>query len=253
MEIILLGTGTSLPAPDHTPTSILLRSDRFTALLDIGPGAVHKAASCGVDLFSLQHIFLTHLHSDHTLDLVTFIQMNDSTPRRQRKTPVHLTGCRGTQAFFEGLMQVYPGIAPSSYALHIRELGEERFEQGGIQISTAYSHHTPVSLCYRFDMPEGSLVFTGDCAAGASLEQFCSGVDLLIGECSFPSGYPTADHMNADTLGQLAARSGVKRLVATHLYPAALEVNLADQIHQWYNGPVIIAQDGLRLELKAEA
>jgi ribonuclease BN (tRNA processing enzyme) len=250
MEIILLGTGTAVPAPNHTPTSILLRSDRFTALLDIGPGAVHRAASCGADLFSLQHIFLTHLHSDHTLDLITFIQMNDSTPSWQRKAALYLTGCHGTRAFYEGLMQVYPGIAPSSYTLHIRELGEECFEQGGMRISTAYTGHTPVSLCYRFDMPEGSLIFTGDCSASASLEQFCSGADLLIGECSFPSGYPTTDHMNADALGQLAARSGVKRLVATHLYPPALEVNLADQIHQWYNGPVIIAQDGLRLKLK---
>jgi ribonuclease BN (tRNA processing enzyme) len=250
MEIILLGTGTAVPAPNHTPTSILLRSDRFTALLDIGPGAVHRAASCGADLFSLQHIFLTHLHSDHTLDLITFIQMNDSTPTWQRKAALYLTGCHGTRAFYEGLMQVYPGIAPSSYTLHIRELGEECFEQGGMRISTAYTGHTPVSLCYRFDMPEGSLIFTGDCSASASLEQFCSGADLLIGECSFPSGYPTTDHMNADALGQLAARSGVKRLVATHLYPPALEVNLADQIHQWYNGPVIIAQDGLRLKLK---
>jgi ribonuclease BN (tRNA processing enzyme) len=252
MEIILLGTGTAVPAPDHTPTSILLRSKRFTALLDIGPGAVHKAASCGVDLFSLQHIFLTHLHSDHTLDLVTFIQMNDSTPGWQRKTPVYLTGCRGTRALYESLMQVYPGIAPSSYALHIRELGEECVALDEMQISTAYTGHTPFSLGYRFDMPEGSLAFTGDCAASASLERFCYGVDLLIGECSFPSGYPTSDHLNADALGQLAARSGAKRLVATHMYPPALEVDLADQIHQWYRGPVIIAQDGLRLELGAD-
>jgi ribonuclease BN (tRNA processing enzyme) len=212
---------------------------------------VSKAASYGVDLHSLESIFLTHLHSDHTLDLVTFLQMNDSTPGRQRGSPVYLTGCHGTRVLYEGLMQVYPGIAPSNYSLYIQEVGEEHFTKDHIKISTAFTGHTPSSLCYRFDMPEGSLVYTGDCAASAPLDRICAGADILIGECSFPSGYPTADHLNADTLGQLAARSKVKHLVATHLYPPALEVDLAGQIHQWYSGPVTIAQDGLRLTLKA--
>ena len=78
----------------------------------------------------MEYIFLTHLHSDHSLDLATFLQMNDTTPSFTRTAPLYLTGCRGTRRWYEDLMQLYPGIAPQSYPLHIRELVEERFELG---------------------------------------------------------------------------------------------------------------------------
>jgi ribonuclease BN (tRNA processing enzyme) len=244
MEIILLGTGTAVPLKGHSPAAILFKSQGLTALLDMGPGAVHKLAAQGFDPFQLEYIFLTHLHSDHSLDLVTFLQMNDSAPGFTRSAPVYLTGCRGTRKLYEGLMQLYPGISPHSYELHIREMAEDRFELNEVVISTTLSGHTRDSVCYRFDTPEGSVVYTGDCVASDSLDRFCSGVDLLICECSFPAGWPTSDHMSADAAGRLATRAKVKKLVATHLYPPAAEVDLQAQIQQYYAGPVSIAQDG---------
>jgi ribonuclease BN (tRNA processing enzyme) len=55
--------------------------------------------------------------------------------------------------------------------------------------------------------------------------------------------------MNADSIGQLAARAGVKRLVVTHRYPPAMKVDLAAEIHRHYAGPVILAQDGTKVHL----
>lgn len=141
-------------------------------------------------------------------------------------------------------MQIYPGISPHNYELQIREMVDGKFELNDVVISTTLSGHTRDSICYRFDTPEGSVVYTGDCVASVSLDQFCSNVDLLICECSFPAGWPTSDHMNADAAGKLAARANVKMLVATHLYPPAAEVDLQAQIHQYFTGPVSIAQDG---------
>lgn len=244
MEIILLGTGTAIPIRGHSPAAILFKSKGLTALLDIGPGAIHQLAAQGFDPFQLEYIFLSHLHSDHSLDLVTFLQMNDSAPGFVRTSPVYLTGCRGTRNLYEGLMQLYPGISPHNYELQIREMVDGKFELNDVVISTTLSGHTRDSICYRFDTPEGSVVYTGDCVASVSLDQFCSNVDLLICECSFPAGWPTSDHMNADAAGKLAAQANVKMLVATHLYPPAAEVDLQTQIHQYFAGPVSIAQDG---------
>jgi ribonuclease Z len=249
MEIILLGTGTAVPLAGHTPAAILLKSSGLTALLDMGPGAVHRLAAQGFDPSRLEQIFLTHLHSDHTLDLVTFIQMNDSTPSFERTAPLYLTGCRGTRRLYENLMQVYPGISPQSYALHIREMVEERFDLNGVSVSSCLSGHTPDSLCYRFDTPQGSLVYTGDCVLSPALEHLCANVDLLICECSFPAGWQTSDHMNAEAVGKLASRAQVRQLVATHLYPPAATVDLAAQIREFYAGRVSIAQDGARFVL----
>jgi len=249
MEIILLGTGTAVPISGHTPSAILLKSKDLTALLDMGPGATYKVAGQGVDPFHLQYLFLTHLHSDHTLDLVTFLQMNASTPDIERTSSVFLTGCRGLKNLYNGLMRLYPGIAPGSYKLYLREIVEDRFEVNGVVVSSTLSGHTTDSICYRFDTSEGSVVYTGDCATVAPLDQFCAGVDLLICECSFPAGWPTSDHMSADSVGKLAAQAGVKTLIVTHLYPPAVKVDLQSQIQEYYTGPVIIAQDNYKFLL----
>jgi ribonuclease BN (tRNA processing enzyme) len=252
MEIVLLGTGTAIPIPGRSPASILLKLGGAAALLDIGPGAVHQAAAAGVDPLQLETIFLSHLHSDHTLDLVTLFQVNDSTPGSERTTPLNLYGCRGTRQLYENLMTAYPGIAPRTYELLVHELAEDQFEWNGVQVSTTHSGHTPDSICYRFDSPEGSLVYTGDCAAGASLSSFCEGTDVLICECSFPSGWAACDHMNAESTGKLAAEAGVKRLLVTHLYPPAIQVDLAAQIGRYYAGPIVIVKDGDSFSLNKE-
>jgi ribonuclease BN (tRNA processing enzyme) len=249
MEIILLGTGTAVPLADHTPAAILFKAPGLTALLDIGPGAIHRLALQGFDPFQLEYIFLTHLHSDHSLDLATFLQMNDSAPGVVRSAPLYLTGPRGLRNWYEGLMRLYPGISPQNYPLHIRELAEEQFELDEVRLSSCLSGHTTNSLCYRFDTPSGSVVYTGDCVPGKSLVRFCAGVDLLICECSFPDGWTTSDHMNAHSVGTLAQQAQVKRLVATHLYPPAAQVDLQAQIRQYYAGPVSIARDGATFSL----
>jgi len=253
MEIVLLGTGTAIPIPGRSPASILLKLGDTAALLDIGPGAVHQAAAAGVDPLQLETIFLSHLHSDHTLDLVTLIQNNDSTPGFERAAPLNLYGCLGTRRLYENLMSAYPGMSPRTYELHICELAEDQFEWNGIQVSTTHSGHTADSICYRFDSPQGTLVYTGDCAAEAPLSSFCADADVLICECSFPSGWAACDHMNADSAGKLAAGARVKRLIITHLYPPAAQVDLAAQIRQYFAGPVLIARDGDSFSLnKAE-
>jgi ribonuclease BN (tRNA processing enzyme) len=155
-------------------------------------------------------------------------------------------------------MSVYPGIAPQTYPITIREWDAGHIEPGELRISTALSGHTPTSLCYRFDSAEGSVAYTGDCAASAvyendgTLANFCRGVDVLISECSFPAGWPPGDHLNGDSAGQLAARAGAGRLVLTHLYPpAAAQTDLAAQVGIHYSGTIDVATDGFSLTLPA--
>ena len=252
MEIIVLGAGTAVPSPNRSPAGVLVRREGTDFLFDIGPGTVSRMAMHGSDPFALQHLLLTHLHSDHTLDLVTLLQNLNSTPERTRQEPLYLTGCHGTKQFYDGLCQVFPDIIPETFKLHLREVGQERIEVEGLVLSAIYSGHTATSLCYRLETPEGDVVYTGDCAASTRLTEFCIGADLLICECSFPSGWKTSTHMNADEVGKLAAQAGVRHLVATHLYPPAIRADIAAQIGRHYHGRVSIAVDGSTFTLPTE-
>jgi ribonuclease BN (tRNA processing enzyme) len=93
------------------------------------------------------------------------------------------------------------------------------------------------------------LVYSGDAAPGGDLVHLAAGADLLISECSFPDDWETEEHLNAKSLGLLAAQAGVKSLLVTHCYPPALAVDLVGQIHIHYPGKVQLALDGLRISL----
>ena len=142
MQLIILGAGTAIPTPQNSPAGVLVRVGETPLLFDMGPGTLARLAAAGVSYRDLEYVFLTHLHSDHTLDLATFLQANDSTPGWTRTQPVHLSGCRGTQRFYAQLMQTFPGIAPQSYALDIRELGAARAAFDAWTVETAHTGHT---------------------------------------------------------------------------------------------------------------
>ncbi|MCI0478352.1 MAG: MBL fold metallo-hydrolase, partial [Anaerolineales bacterium] len=246
MQITILGAGTAIPTPEHSPAGVLVRVGVTPLLFDMGPGTIARLAAAGVSYRDLEYIFLTHLHSDHTLDLVTFLQANDSTPGWTRTRPVHLLGSRGVQTFYAQLMQVYPGIAPQSYALDIRELGAERVSFGAWTIETAMTGHTGSSVSYRVEAEGKAIIYTGDAKDTPDLAHLARDADVFVCECAFPRGNPTTDHMTADAVGRVARAADAKRVVLTHLYPPAFEVDIAAQVRAEFAGEIILAVDGMR-------
>lgn len=249
IQVTIIGAGTSVPAPKRSPASILLRAGPFSALLDIGPGTLSKLPLYGIDAFALDHIFITHLHPDHVLDLATFFLISDYAPDYRKELPLFLIGPKGLNDFVTHFMQLFPDIAPPTFKVNIREMTENILKLEKVQISTIRSGHTPDSISFRFEFKMGIFVYTGDCTYSSALEEFCRGADVLVCECSYPEGYITKDHMTPRYVGALSQNAKVKQLIVTHLYPPALEVDLIKQIQQFYTGQLIIAQDGTHITI----
>ncbi len=72
-HIIMLGTGTPSPDPDRSGPSTAIVVNGVPYLIDFGPGVVRRAAAAfqkvgpGLSVVGLKVVFLTHLHSDHTV------------------------------------------------------------------------------------------------------------------------------------------------------------------------------------------
>jgi ribonuclease BN (tRNA processing enzyme) len=128
----------------------------------------------------------------------------------------------------------------------------DEFLIGKIKVRSAPTGHTPESVAYRLEVDGYSLVYSGDAAPHGGLAKLADGADLLISECSFPSGWATDDHLNADSVSQIAEQARVKSLVITHCYPPALAVDLIGQIRQQYSGEVQLGVDGLHLSLNGD-
>jgi ribonuclease BN (tRNA processing enzyme) len=250
MEIIVLGAGTAVPMSGLSPASILLRTSTDNALIDIGPGSLQKSALFGIDYRKLTTIFLTHLHPDHSLDLITLLQAREFAIEHQACAKLDIFGCVGTQVWVNGFLGLYPSFLSVKNEFIIHEKGDNKWQWNGIDVSSMKTGHTENSIAFRFDTPDKSIVVSGDASPSDKLVDFCLGCDLLVCECSFPSNWPTQDHLNADMVGDLAQKSNTKHLVITHRYPPAFAVDLSSQIEKIYSGEISVASDGSSYSIK---
>src|ERR1035437_9542253 len=106
-KIVMLGTGTPIPDPDRMGPSVAVIVDSVPYIFDAGTGIVRRAAAAqragvpGLRMPNLQRVFLTHLHSDHTLGLADLL----FTPWIQgRSVPLEVYGPPGTQRLVNGIL-----------------------------------------------------------------------------------------------------------------------------------------------------
>ena len=249
MEIFLLGTGTSIPVEGHSPAGILVKAAGQCLLFDIGPGTLGRLHYAGIECARIDELLLTHLHPDHTLDLATLLLVFNYAPGAERTAPFQITAGRDIHDFSGRLFHLYPEVAPISFVLRFRQVYRDQFSIGSLSLQSAPTDHTPDSVAYRLSDGAHAIVYSGDAGPDGELVELAAGSDLLISECSFPSGWKTEDHLNADTVGAIAQEAGVKSLMITHCYPPALAVDLVEQIHRRFDGEVRLAYDGLHIIL----
>ncbi len=247
MELTVLGAGTALPVPGRSPAGYLIRVNGEPLLFDLGPGTLARLAAAGVSYRALEKVFVSHLHSDHVLDLVTLLQASNATPGWRRDRPLELFGCRGLEALVARVLGAFDGTAPEGFRLRVTELAAGRHDFGGWTLETALTAHTEASIAFRIEAGGGALVYSGDAVESAELVRLARGASIFVCECSFPRGWPTTDHVTADAAGRMARAAGAERLVLSHLYPPAQEADVAGQARAEYPGEVIVAMDGTAL------
>jgi ribonuclease BN (tRNA processing enzyme) len=251
VELTVLGAGTAVPSPGRSPAGYLLRSGGSPLLFDLGPGTVARLAGAGVSYRDLRRVFVSHLHSDHVLDLVTLLQASNATPGWSREAPLELYGCHGLSRLVDQVKAAFDGTAPEGFPLRVVEMGAERRDFDGFTVETALTAHTDTSLAFRIESDGQVVVYSGDAIESPALARLAREADAFVCECSFPRGWRTPDHVTADGAGRMARAAGVRQLVLSHLYPPAQQTDVAGQARAEYGGPVIVAVDGTRVSLGA--
>jgi len=256
----ILGAGGAVPTPTHSPAAYWVVVDRESILMDPGPGALVRlvrsgAAPNGVD--DISRVFLTHLHPDHTADLVALLFALHS-PVPERTDPVYLWGPPGLDRHLEKLRGVYGRwLDPRRRDLVVTEIrpGEVVDLPGAGSVRAFGVDHpqdrlSECALGYRFSDADGhTMVFSGDTGPGAGLEKAAAGVDLLVVECSCPDHLATPGHLTPSQVGAICNAARPRRVVLTHQYPDAAVLDLAALVNEVFDGPVIQAADGMVLDV----
>lgn len=248
-EVYLLGTGCAIPDKKRGGAGVLLLTsssnsqEKETFLFDLGRGTLDKLAKLNIDFTFLDYLFFTHYHPDHTAELVSLL-FAYRDPTFGRKKEFRIYGPKGLLNFYDNLCKVYNSkITAENYSLSVKELERE------IQVSSGeiFFHsvdHTQESVGYRVVFNNGKvLVYSGDTGYSEKIVHLAKNADLLILECAFPEEYAQPDHLTPSLAGQIAAESGVKKLVLTHFYPLFQGVDIYAHCRKYYSGEIVIGED----------
>jgi ribonuclease Z len=277
LKVTLLGTGSPNPQVERFSMSTLVEAGGTRLLIDVGRGATIRLWQLGVSLGSIDAVFLTHFHSDHTVGLPDlWLTGWIDTPYGRRKTPFTIVGPVGTKELTDNLTLAYAADVRTRIAdehlpaagarFDTREFsgdGKVVFERAGLEVVAFEVDHgaqIKPAYGYRVNYKGRSVVFSGDTRRSDNLVKHAAGADLLIHEVA------TANDQ------ALAANPGFKDIVAHHVTPAeaasifnAVKPKLAvyshlvflsdtkfprptvdyliDQTRKTYAGPLVVGQD----------
>ncbi|TKD35606.1 MAG: MBL fold metallo-hydrolase [Mesorhizobium sp.] len=276
-RLVLLGSkgGPALRPGGPWPSSSLLEIGGRTIVVDCGLGVTRGLADAGISLKALDLVFITHLHSDHLLELGPLVH---TAWTAGLATPVTVFGPPGTGHYWQRFCQamefdietriVDEGRLDIEDMVSIIEFSEGRvMEERGLKVSALRVTHPPVTDCFavRFEHAGQSVVFSADTAYFPPLADFAKGADILVHEAMLEEGiarlvaktgngarlreHLLASHSLAEEAGRIATDARVGRLVLNHLIPADdPEIGEADWIAavmKTWAGDLTIARDGL--------
>ncbi|MBW2637904.1 MAG: ribonuclease Z, partial [Deltaproteobacteria bacterium] len=123
IRITILGSGTGVPSLTRSSSSILIEIKGEILLFDLGPGTMRRALESGITIDRITHLFISHLHPDHTGELVSLMFAGKYTGMEKRKNPLTIIAAKGMGNFYEGLRRVYgKWIEMDEDSLAIREM-----------------------------------------------------------------------------------------------------------------------------------
>jgi ribonuclease BN (tRNA processing enzyme) len=282
-QVVLLGTGTPLPDPDRSGPATAIVVNGTPYLVDMGAGLVRRAKAAVVDKgiaalepTNLRVVFVTHLHSDHTVGYADLFL----TPWIYgRRVPLEVYGPSGIKAMTEHLIEAYGadfesrtkehaqglytvGSLPEGHRVNAHDVrAGVVYKDANVTVTAFPTKHALESYGYRFDTPDRSVVISGDTAPTQATIDACRGCDVLIHEVQtlewlanrpdFQS-YAARYHTSTVQLAELASQARPRLLVLHHASvvqrPAvdpkrSSPERLLSEMAARYTGQVVVGRD----------
>jgi ribonuclease Z len=280
-KVVMLGVGTPTPDPNRSGPSVAVVVNDEPYLFDAGTGVVRQAQAAtpryggsiaGLTASKLRRVFLTHLHTDHTIGLPDLL----FTPWSQgAHLPLHVHGPEGTAALGSHIQEAWrpdrqvrlSGLEPVSdqgWQLDVAEFaGAGRvYADANIAVDAVSVHHGSWPQAYGFvvETPDRVIVISGDNSRPELLLDAATGADLVIheaygvehfgstyeerGDLDLWTTYHKLFHSSTEQLAAMVeqARPGLLVLYHEMLWTGDRDAN-AKEIRARYDGPVVSARD----------
>jgi ribonuclease Z len=273
LRVVLLGTAGGPPVNlERFEASTLIEAGGERFLFDCGRGATLRLAQAGVPIGTVSRLFLTHLHSDHVVQIPDLLLTGWAGGGRT--IPLEVWGPDGTRDMMDHLQQAF------AFDIHVRRDVDENFpaegikvvshdikegvvfDDKGVKVTAFLVDHGLVkpAFGYRVDYRGHSVALSGDTRFSENLIRFAQGVDVLVHEATDPDGVRErggdskvqeriiAHHTTPEQAGTLFTR--VKPRLAVYSHAPNVE-RVITQTRKTYAGPLQAPEDLLTIDIGA--
>jgi ribonuclease BN (tRNA processing enzyme) len=263
MKLTVLGKSPSWQDAGGACSGYLVSHQETNVLLDCGNGVFGKLRQYS-DYVDVDAIFISHLHSDHFLDLVPFAFGLTYAPRQQPEPvgdwpgndhparPI-LYGPPGARDAFNQVCGIWGDCSLIEDAFDFREYDPaEQVKVEGLGISFREVPHFIETWAIEVADPAGSrLTYGADCRPNDALVELARETDLLIAEGTLatPELPGEGGHMTPAEAGEHAARAGAGRLLVTHISDELDPEWATAEAAKGFDGPLDVAREGMEIDL----
>ena len=275
-RLVLLGTkgGPRVDGAGRRNPSTLLLINGTPYVVDCGYGTSFQLMAAGVPLTRLRHLFITHHHADHDLELGPLVY---NAWAAGLGTPVDAYGPPGTEAMLQAFFRYVqtdvetrivdegrPDLRTLASAHDVPSPGVV-LRNADVTVTAARVRHPLIehALAYRFDARDRSVVISGDTAYSPELVELARGADVLVHEVLYVPGidaliarvphatrlreHLVASHSGPEDVGRVAAEAGVKTVVLSHFVPgddpSITDDQWAEGVRKRFKGTVVVGKD----------
>ena len=279
-RIVFLGTkgGPRVGLGRSNPANLVVVNDT-PFVIDCGMGVSRQLVAAGVPLETVRYIFISHHHSDHNLEYGNLVYNAWATGL---STPIHSFGPKGIEAMTKTFFELNrfdietriedegrPDLRKLLIAKDITEDGVV-LQTAEVKVTAFRTPHPPITdnFAYKFETPDGVIVFSSDTNYNPKLAEFAEGADVLVHEALY---LPWVDrlvtlvkngaklkkhllesHTAAENVGRIADAANVKVLVMSHQVPEDPDVTDEDwrgEASKSFKGRLVVARDLMELKL----
>ena len=275
MELTLLGTGCPKVDYKRFGPANLISTKMTNVLVDCGSGITQRLDQINISTADIDALFLTHLHSDHVIDLY---QLIISSWHSYRTKSWKIYGPKGTKKFVSKIMNAWQEertqrikyenrSSTKAFNIIVREfstLGTINIKD--LKIKYFEVDHKPVPFAYGFCFLKNNkkLTISGDTRPCENIMKFGQLSDVLLHEVFIENEIKETNkmrtlktlhnvkdyHTPSSIVGKIASLTRCKRLVLTHLVPTKFnEKKLKKIVKKDFGKDPIIGRDLLKIKI----
>lgn len=244
MQLTVLGSAGTYPAPDHPASGYLVSHLATRVLCDMGFGVMAELMR-RMSPDELDAIVLSHRHPDHCADFLALHHALAYGPFERHGLPVYTApGVAERIAEFIGAGEGH--ILFDTFDFH--EVGERNHViVGEFDLRFAVTAHSVPTVATRFEAGGRALTYSADTGPGGGFPDLCQGAQVVMAEASIPGDrgdHEPPHHLTAAEAGEIARDAEAGKLILTHLRPGLDRRRAIEDAERAFGGPVVVASPG---------